>query len=357
MVNYSYIKTIDDYEDQLSYLSEMLDQSDPNHINFIHEFSKKVKSSAKIDALAPPGMVAYKKKEEFEHGGARPKSSKASTPKPESNKDDSSSYKNDRKDPKKGGKFVPLISDSAVMLPGRNRCDCQAQKHDLINNCTKCGRIVCKQEGSGPCLFCNHLVCTREEQEVLNRGSKKSETLMKKLMGDGNKNGNKNESVPPGFTSKSKAENLKNKLLEYDRTSEKRTKVIDDESDYFAVDSDKWLTKEQRKKLKEKEKAIHEQRHGSRLNKKYTFDFAGRQVVEDTFDITKYDPFNDEELKAIMKDVSANSATSNILKIMSKKTEDLALVANPAVRRPMFIEGAFIHQLFVYNYRIYTLHK
>ena len=95
----------------MSYLSEMLDQSDPNHINFIHEFSNKVKSSAKIDALAPPGMVAYKKKEEFEHGGARPKSSKASTPKPESKKEEFSSHKNDRKDPKKSGKFVPLFSN------------------------------------------------------------------------------------------------------------------------------------------------------------------------------------------------------------------------------------------------------
>ena len=243
------------------------------------------------------------------------------------------------------------------MLPGRNRCDCQAQKHDLINNCTKCGRIVCQQEGSGPCLFCNHLVCTREEQEVLNRGSKKSETLMKKLMAS-NGNWNLNENgifVQSANTSKSKAENLKNKLLEYDRTSEKRTKVIDDESDYFAVDSDKWLTKEQRKKLKEKEKAIHDQRHGSRLNKKYTFDFAGRQVVEDTFDITKYDPSNDEELQRIMKDVSANSANSYILKMqlkdLSKKTEELALVANPGVPRPMFIEGAVI-QLFVYNCHI-----
>ena len=66
----------------------MLDQSDPNHIKFIHEFSKKVKSSAKIDA--PPGIVASKKKEEFEHGGTCPKCSKASTLKLESNKDDSS---------------------------------------------------------------------------------------------------------------------------------------------------------------------------------------------------------------------------------------------------------------------------
>ena len=41
--------------------------------------------------------------------------------------------------------------------------------------------------GSGPCLFCGAIVCTKEEQEVLNRGSKKSEQLRKKLMDvDGN---------------------------------------------------------------------------------------------------------------------------------------------------------------------------
>lgn len=30
----------------------------------------------------------------------------------------------------------------------------------------ECGRVVCEQEGSGPCFFCGELVCTREEREV-----------------------------------------------------------------------------------------------------------------------------------------------------------------------------------------------
>jgi hypothetical protein len=42
---------------------------------------------------------------------------------------------------------------------GRHKCNCQATKHDLINNCLKCGRIVCAQEGSGPCFFCFNPVC------------------------------------------------------------------------------------------------------------------------------------------------------------------------------------------------------
>ena len=44
--------------------------------------------------------------------------------------------------------------------------------------------LIIMRKGSGPCLFCGSVVCTKEEQEVLNRGSKKSEQLRKKLMGD-----------------------------------------------------------------------------------------------------------------------------------------------------------------------------
>lgn len=64
---------------------------------------------------------------------------------------------------KKKNKFVNLYAKEgrdklAILLPGRQPCDCLAQKHKLINNCLSCGRIVCEQEGSGPCLFCGSLV-------------------------------------------------------------------------------------------------------------------------------------------------------------------------------------------------------
>lgn len=141
---------------------------------------------------------------------------------------------------KKKNKFVSLYNKEgqdrlAVILPGRHSCECLAQKHKLINNCISCGRIVCEQEGSGPCLFCGSLViktlwvprflffilptpettfcqcltpfvfrpliwvrknnsdkektsfsikvCSREEQEILERDSNKSQKLRKKLMG------------------------------------------------------------------------------------------------------------------------------------------------------------------------------
>jgi len=34
-------------------------------------------------------------------------------------------------------------TEESYLLPGRQMCDCQAQKHRLINNCLSCGRIVC----------------------------------------------------------------------------------------------------------------------------------------------------------------------------------------------------------------------
>ena len=131
--------------------------------------------------------------------------------------------------------------NQVVKLAGRHPCECQAVKHSLVSNCLGCGRVVCSQEGSGPCLFCATLVCTREEQAVLDRKSKKSEQLLKRLGGDGREEYQ---------TSHQKALENKERLLEYDANCEKRTRVIDDESDYFAVDTNKWLTPQQRYEFK-----------------------------------------------------------------------------------------------------------
>ena len=62
--------------------------------------------------------------------------------------------------------------------------------------------------------------------------------------------------------------------------SARRTKVIDDESDYFATDS-KWLSKKERKILKDKQDKLQQLKHGSRRDKKITLDFAGRKVIEE----------------------------------------------------------------------------
>nr|XP_057945728.1 activating signal cointegrator 1 isoform X2 [Doryrhamphus excisus]XP_057945729.1 activating signal cointegrator 1 isoform X2 [Doryrhamphus excisus]XP_057945730.1 activating signal cointegrator 1 isoform X2 [Doryrhamphus excisus]XP_057945731.1 activating signal cointegrator 1 isoform X2 [Doryrhamphus excisus] len=205
---------------------------------------------------------------------------------------------------KKKNKFTSLYCKEGqdkltVILPGQHSCECLAQKHRLINNCISCGRIVCEQEGSGPCLFCSKLVCTKEEEEILLRDSNKSQKLRKKLMGDCGERDYpalKESKMKAGLE---KAIQHKEKLLEYDRNSVKRTQVLDDESDYFATESNQWLSATERDKLRKKEEELRELRHASRKDRKITLDFAGRQVIEERSNLNNYYNELDETLKAM----------------------------------------------------------
>ncbi|XP_029936754.1 activating signal cointegrator 1 isoform X1 [Myripristis murdjan] len=213
---------------------------------------------------------------------------------------------------KKKSKFVNLYAKEgqdklAVILPGRHTCDCLAQKHNLINNCLSCGRIVCEQEGSGPCLFCGSLVCTKEEQEILQRDSNKSQKLRKKLMGDCTDRDylpHQEARIKAGLE---KALQHKDKLLEYDKNSVRRTQVLDDESDYFATDSNQWLSPSERDKLRKKEEELRELRHASRKDRKITLDFAGRQVLDEGDNLSEYYTKLDQTIKAMNSDSAVKS--------------------------------------------------
>ncbi|XP_024423334.1 activating signal cointegrator 1 isoform X1 [Desmodus rotundus] len=239
---------------------------------------------------------------------------------------------------KKKTKFVSLYTKEgqdklAVLIPGRHPCDCLGQKHKLINNCLICGRIVCEQEGSGPCLFCGSLVCTREEQDILQRDSNKSQKLLKKLMSGSE------SSVKVDVSTKDllphqelrfksgleKAIKHKDKLLEFDRTSIRRTQVIDDESDYFASDSNQWLSKIERETLQKREEELREFRHASRLSKKITIDFAGRKIVEDESPLAEYHSKRDEAIQAI----ASGTLNQPLTKLDRSSEEPLRILVNP----------------------------
>ncbi|KAK1891317.1 Activating signal cointegrator 1 [Dissostichus eleginoides] len=213
---------------------------------------------------------------------------------------------------KKKSKFVNLYAKEgqdkmSILFPGRHACECLAQKHNLINNCISCGRIVCDQEGSGPCLFCGSLVCTREEQEILQRDSNKSQKLRKKLMGDGGERDylpNQEAKMKAGLE---KAVQHKDKLLDYDKNSVKRTQVLDDESDYFATESNQWLSPNEREKLRKKEEELRDLRHASRKDRKITLDFAGRKVLDEGNNLNDYYDKLDETLRAMNSDSPSKS--------------------------------------------------
>nr|XP_058150317.1 activating signal cointegrator 1 isoform X1 [Dasypus novemcinctus] len=244
---------------------------------------------------------------------------------------------------KKKTKFVNLYTKEgqdrlAVLLPGRHPCDCLGQKHKLINNCLICGRIVCEQEGSGPCLFCGSLVCTHEEQDILQRDSNKSQKLLKKLM-LGTENSGKvdisTKDLLPHQESRiksglEKAVKHKDKLLEFERTSVRRTQVIDDESDYFASDSNQWLSKIERETLQKREEELRELRHASRLSKKITIDFAGRKILEEENPLAEYHSKLDETIQAI-----ANGTLNQPFTKLDKSSEEsLGVLVNPNLDLP-----------------------
>lgn len=152
----------------------------------------------------------------------------------------------------RGGKQTRKITsktDSFMekIRPGRHKCDCQARVHGLILNCLECGRVVCEQEGSGPCFFCGNLVCSREERQIIEAGTPESKRLISKLMDD-TIGSNK---ASWGHVSRHlvEAEAYRDKLLAADADCEKRNRVNDLESNYFTMENDIFLTKEEREAI------------------------------------------------------------------------------------------------------------
>uniref|UniRef100_A0A2K6SIC1 Activating signal cointegrator 1 n=1 Tax=Saimiri boliviensis boliviensis TaxID=39432 RepID=A0A2K6SIC1_SAIBB len=225
---------------------------------------------------------------------------------------------------KKKTKFVNLYTREgqdrlAVLLPGRHPCDCLGQKHRLINNCLICGRIVCEQEGSGPCLFCGTL-----KKKISQKKLKKQ-----KLMNSGKMDISTKDLLPhQELRIKSgleKAIKHKDKLLEFDRTSIRRTQVIDDESDYFASDSNQWLSKLERETLQKREEELRELRHASRLSKKVTIDFAGRKILEEENSLAEYHSRLDETIQAI----ASGTLNQPLTKLDRSSEEPLGVLVNP----------------------------
>lgn len=306
-----FIKALSTQEEIDSYFKTLLDFSITEHRNFIEEFKKrfnahqkslKILSNNKSNQSNQPN----KNKENTNQSAQKSKNKQNNasigeiTTKPNNQKSEAEPV-NTSTGTKKKTKYVNLYGqdgtvNDVIMLKGRHLCYCQAAKHKLINNCTRCGRIVCEQEGSGPCLFCGDLVCTEDELRVIESSSKKGENLKKSLLEQGR---------PKGWE---EALAMRDRLLDYDRMSEKRTTVIDDESDYFRTNS-VWLSDEERKKLKKIEEKMKEKKNASRRDQKITIDFGGRQIIEEPTISTE---FEDEVLKEIADTFKHSSQAQSV---------------------------------------------
>ncbi|XP_016339469.1 activating signal cointegrator 1 [Sinocyclocheilus anshuiensis] len=316
-----YILSIDNADEIVEYVGDLLQGTEGNKEDFVDEL---VQRWQRCQMQAPDGLGGVLKKEAIMEGlDTATKDTQKKSKRKGRNKQEivtvcqaepelvktpidlmKAQENSGSSSVKKKSKFVNLYAKEgrdklAILLPGRQPCECLAQKHRLINNCLSCGRIVCEQEGSGPCLFCGSLVCTTEEQEILQRDSNKSQKLRKKLMGEGTEGEYLPHQEAKMKAGLEKAVKHKDKLLEFDKNSVKRTQVLDDESDYFATDSNQWLSPGEREALRKREEELRELRHVSRKDRKITIDFAGRRVLDEGENLTPYYQNFDETVKAI----------------------------------------------------------
>lgn len=281
-----YVEKMENDRDLENFFATLLNYENPKHKQFVTEL-KKQRASYK-------NQTGYKKTNDSDNVPNKQNEKKKGKAKGKENVQIQEATKLETKTvkmEKKKTKFVGLLDHGNVLLKGRHKCDCEAKRHALINNCLNCGRIVCAQEGAGPCFFCKELVCSPDQQTLLQSKSKQADNLYNKLM----------ERKPnKGFEDSLKQ---RDKLLEFDRNSARRTKVIDDESDYYQSNSI-WLSSEEREKLRKQESESLARKHASRLDKRVTIDFMGRAIYDDEFNNQN---LQSEELgEAMAYDVSDN---------------------------------------------------
>ncbi|KAL1108432.1 hypothetical protein V6Z11_D03G109600 [Gossypium hirsutum] len=172
-----------------------------------------------------------------------------------------------RAEPKKN--VISEAAKGSIVFHQGKPCSCQARQHRLVSNCLSCGKIVCEQEGEGPCNFCGAL--------VLREGS-----TYAGLEG----------SFTPVSDAEAAAEAYAKRLVEYDRNAAARTTVIDDQSDYYEIEGNSWLSKEEKELLKKKQEEIEEAERLKRSKVFVTFDLVGRKVLLNEDEISELESEN-----------------------------------------------------------------
>ncbi|XP_065167893.1 activating signal cointegrator 1 [Atheta coriaria] len=246
-----YILTFTHEEDYQDFMNSMVDHSNPDHVRLYDQLRNKLF-----------GTSPKKTKQQNANNGQN--SQKAII-----NNQEATGSSNNKGKKTKFSNFYNHENKSGIRK-GRHPCECQATKHELVNNCTKCGRIVCEQEGSGPCFFCQHMVCTRAEMELLNSNSKDSSKLYNHLM---------EQKMSKEWK---RAVEDRNRLLQVDQMGSVQNRVFDDQNDYFDLNS-KWASETEKSENKKRFQSKYEYLHKSKREFKLALDFASRTVVvEDT---------------------------------------------------------------------------
>lgn len=176
-------------------------------------------------------------------------------------------------------KPVPIVAAHPDPEWSGVTCLCMGKTHDVITNCTACGKIACVKEGGFGCSFCgSKLPSTGREPRKQTNNSGAGAGARGGSSGGG---ADGHARPPPQSAALKEALERKDRLLLFDRTSALRTTVLDDQGDYFT--SHNWLSQGEREKGEAEEKARRDDaasKRGARRQVKMSIDIMGRRVIE-----------------------------------------------------------------------------
>jgi hypothetical protein len=181
-------------------------------------------------------------------------------------------------------------------------------------NCLRCGKIfrfdldasgvVAEKdarvflENSGKCTFCDAFVDVKLRDGLIWNGGIGYVT--------------EQEREKETEAGKAAAVKLKDQLVSFDRSGASRTKVVDDQSEWYDhgdVDAEAWLAEDERRALKHKRDAMDQQQKERELARKRTFgiDILGRKTMvldEEELQLIRE---RDERAKLAMESAALNS--------------------------------------------------
>lgn len=181
-------------------------------------------------------------------------------------------------------------------------------------NCLRCGKIfrfdldasgvVAEKdarvflESSGKCTFCDAFVDVKLRDGLIWNGGIGYVT--------------EQEREKETEAGKATAVKLKDQLVSFDRSGASRTKVVDDQSEWYDhgdVDAEAWLAEDERRALKHKRDAMDQQQKERELARKRTFgiDILGRKTMvldEEELQLIRE---RDERAKLAMESAALNS--------------------------------------------------
>ncbi|KAF3141275.1 hypothetical protein TWF703_002070 [Orbilia oligospora] len=185
----------------------------------------------------------------------------------------------------------PTLTNTHTLPVDKRRCNCSGRKHELLlaaPNCLHCGKIICIKEGLAPCTFCGHDLISSEDMEAMRRilrdeqskekmnahnaGHRKAETTKTTAVYASKVNpsagGVNHLSGPTPALSASgssaalaSAMEQRDRLLGFQSSSAKRTKIIDQAADWETPDSgvNMWATPQERAlQLREQQRKMRE---------------------------------------------------------------------------------------------------